>query len=142
MDQGRLEVSFELLNDRVQFRAVSATNPERPIQCDYLAPVGDGDGFRGLELLVMSFGNCVATGVVGILRRMQKHPVNFKASLIGEKSDQPLALKRITMAMQITCPGLTAEEMDKAIRLAEGICPVWNAIRGNVAVQVSYSLGA
>jgi len=140
MDQSRLEINFELLNDKVQFRAVSATNPERPLQCDYLAPVGDGDGFRGLELLVMSFGNCAATGIVGILRRMQKHPVSFRAQVTGEKSEQPLALQRIAMEVQVACPELTAEEMDRALKLAEGICPVWNAIKGNVAVDVNYSL--
>ncbi len=140
MDQSRLEINFELLNDKVQFRAVSATNPERPVQCDYLAPVGDGDGFRGLELLVMSFGNCAATGIVGILRRMQKHPVSFRARVTGEKTEQPLALQRIDMQVQVRCPGLTLEEMGRAVQLAEGICPVWNAIRGNVAVAVDYSL--
>lgn len=140
MDQSRLEVNMELLDDKVKFRAVSATNPDRPVQCDYLAPIGDGDGFRGLELLVMSFGGCTATGIVGILRRMQHHPAVFRAVVTGEKSDQPLTLKRIAMQVEVSCPGLTEEELARAVKLAEGICPVWGAIRGNVAVDVGYAL--
>ncbi len=48
-----LDISVKLINDKLQFKGISETNLDFPIPFDYLPPIGDGQGFRGLELLIM-----------------------------------------------------------------------------------------
>jgi len=50
------EVTVRLTNQKVQFTGVSNANPEQPITFDYKPPIGDGLGYNGLELLLMSIG--------------------------------------------------------------------------------------
>lgn len=90
MNQDTLKISIDLINDKVQFNGKSVTNQDRPIRFDYLPPHGDGDGYRGLELLMMSFGGCYSTAVVAILRKMHKSITDFRLDLSGVVSEQPL----------------------------------------------------
>ena len=70
MNSNQFEVTVNLTNQKVQFVGVSMSNPDRPIAFDYLPPLGDGQGYRGLELLLMSFTGCVSTAIVYLLRKM------------------------------------------------------------------------
>ena len=54
------EVSVKLINQKIQFSAVSSANPDHPIIADVQPPIGDGQGFGGLELMLMSFAVCSA----------------------------------------------------------------------------------
>ncbi len=48
------EVTIRLINDKVRFTGVSKANPDHPLSIDYVPPLGDGMGFRGLELFLLS----------------------------------------------------------------------------------------
>ena len=63
-----LYVDAKLVNQKVQFKAISRTNPDYPVVLDYVPPLGDGQGLAGLELLLMSFCGCVSTAVTALLR--------------------------------------------------------------------------
>ena len=65
-----LNVEITRTNRKVHFEGVSDANPERRIPFDFAPPLGDGNGFAGLELLLMSFAGCVSTTVVFLLGRM------------------------------------------------------------------------
>ena len=67
------EITLRLVNDKVQFLGVSEENLARPIQFDYAPPVGDGDGYKGIELLMLSFAGCVSTAIVFLLRKKSKN---------------------------------------------------------------------
>lgn len=86
-----IEINLALINQKVKFSCVSSAKADQPITVDYLPPLGDGEGFLGLELLVMSFGGCVSTGIVGILRRMGKSILNY--SMAEKISPVWIALK-------------------------------------------------
>lgn len=58
---------MHLTHDRVQFRGVSPANPDRPIAFDFAPPLGDGQGYNGLELLLMSLAGCSGTTVAPLL---------------------------------------------------------------------------
>ena len=62
MSENVEEVTVHLANEKVQFIGVSASNPDRFITFDYKPPIGDGKGFNGLELLLMSLGGCSGPG--------------------------------------------------------------------------------
>jgi len=136
----KVEVSVSLINDKVQFRGVSKTNPESPIIIDYLPPLGDGQGFLGLELLVMSFAGCVSTGVVALLRRTGKNISGFKMNVIGIKRANPLSLEKICLEVILESDNTEDLEMQTVIKQAEIISPVWIAIKNNVEVVAEYKI--
>ena len=83
------EVTVQLTNQKVQFTGVSKSNPDRPIAFDYKPPLGDGQGYNGLELLLMSLSGCSATAVVYLLRKMGKNISGLKVNAKGVRRGQP-----------------------------------------------------
>lgn len=72
MSEQKEQVSVRLINEKVQFRGISNANPDQSITFDYKPPLGDGLGYNGLELLLMSFTGCNATAIAYLLRKMGK----------------------------------------------------------------------
>lgn len=66
----QLEAAVSLINDKIQFSGVVRDNPA--ITFDYHPPIGDGHGFTGLEVLLLSLAGCSASTVVYLLRSMKK----------------------------------------------------------------------
>jgi organic hydroperoxide reductase OsmC/OhrA len=135
-----LIVNIHRTNQKVHFEAISDRNPGRVIPFDYAPPVGDGDGFAGLELLLASFAGCVSTTIVFLLGRMGKQVSSYDARAEGVRSERPLALREIHLHLRLRSEGLTDAGMAEAIRQAEAVSPVWQAVKGNLAVTVTYEL--
>jgi putative redox protein len=135
-----VEIKLSLINEKVKFKAVSSTNQEHPITIDYLPPLGDSEGFLGLELLVMSFAGCVSTGIVGILRKMEKNIKDYSMHIVGNKAENPLRLENIHFEIEVASDNLTDEALQKVMHMAEQISPVWIALRNNVEVTWHYKI--
>lgn len=135
-----VEIHLELVNQKVKFTGVSTTNPDIPVTIDYLPPLGDGEGFLGLELLVMSFAGCVSTGIVGLLRRMNKSISLYKMDVTGIKNEAPLSLQKIDFTITVESNDISEEEIRSVLKKAEEISPVWIAIRNNVEVEWQYKI--
>ena len=138
-----IKVKAELLNDKVQFRGVSEANPGRPVQFDYIAPIGDGDGFAGLELLLLSLAGCSATGVAYVVRKMGKTVDSLSVNATGVKRETPLPMRFVTIDLEfaLRSPGLTEAEAERALAIVEeSVCPVWGMIRGNCEVRAQIKL--
>ena len=133
-------VTLERTAGNVHFEATSADHPTLPVLFDYTPPLGTGDGLAGLEALVMTFSGCVSTALVGLLLRLGKHIDQYRVRAEGERSEQPLALKKIFFHVMIQSNDVTAEDMQTVLRQAEMISPVWIAIKGNVAVEATYQI--
>lgn len=56
-----LKVTVDLANQKVQFIGAARSNP--PVTFDYDPPLGDGQGYTGLEGLLMSLAACGATAI-------------------------------------------------------------------------------
>lgn len=124
----------------VHFEATSEDHPALMIPFDYTPPLGSGEGFAGLEALVMTFSGCVSTAIIGLLLRLGRHVDGFSVRAEGERNEQPLFLKKIQFHIAIQSSDVTVEEIETVLRQAEVISPVWIAIKGNVAVETSYQL--
>jgi uncharacterized OsmC-like protein len=135
-----LTVNVKRTNQKVHFEGVSVNNPNISIPFDFTPPLGDGCGFAGLELLLMSFTGCVSTAVVFLLQRMDKHIVSYSASAEGVRNEHPLSLKEICLTIQIKSEDITDEDMKNVIKQAENVSPVWQAIKNNVNAKVTYVL--
>ena len=136
------EVTVQLVNQKVQFTGVSKSNPGRPVSFDYKAPIGDGQGFNGLELLLMSLSGCSGTSVVYLLRKMGKNVSSFTVNAKGLRRDRlPIKFEKIFLEFVLTSPDAKDADMEKAIRLSEeSVCPVWQMVKNNVEVVADYKI--
>ena len=126
-----------LKDDNVAFEGISKTNTNTPLKFDYIPPVGRGDGFRGLELLVLTMGGCFSTAVVYNLRKMGRSINSFHVRLKGVKNESVLSLKRVDAEIEIISDDISQEELSKSIRHAMEMSPVLLSVKGNVEFVVS-----
>ena len=136
-----LEVKLQLADNKLRFNANARDNPELVI--DYFPPLGSGEGYTSLELLLASFGSCVSSTVLTLLRMKYKRQVN--ACAIRAKGtvreEHPRAFTNMDVMLTITSPDATETEVHNAIAVAEAqLCPVWSMLRGNVEATVSFQL--
>ena len=135
-----VEIRMQLVDDKVKLRGISDANPDKPVNFDYTPPLGSGDGFAGIEMIVMSFAGCVSTAILGLLKRRGKAIRSYEMNIQGIKREVPLSLEAIEFVALIGAEDVTAEEMDEVLAMAEKISPAWIAIRGNVNVKGEWKL--
>ncbi len=134
------KVSMKLANDKLLFKGRSRDNEE--VSMDYFPPLGDGAGYTGLELLLMSFSGCSATSVVFLLRKMGKTIESMTINSEGIKNEElPRAFREIKIKYTIESQDVNAADVSKAIKLSEdSVCPVWSMIKGNVDVIPEFEI--
>ncbi len=135
-----LIVEVKKTDNKVHFEVVSKINSSRAIPFDYAPPLGNGQGFSGLEILLMSFAGCVSTTVVFLLGRSGKHITSYTASVEGIRNEHPLSLKEIQFHICIESEDIKRTDMENAIKQAETISPVWLAVKNNITVVITSEL--
>lgn len=130
----QLEVSVDLTNQKVQFTGVARANSAIMIDC--LPPLGDGQGYTPLELLLISLASCSGTTVLTLLRKMRKNISGLKVNATGIRREQPpTSFQKITLEFVISSEDVQSSEVEKAIKLTEETyCPVWTMLKNNVEV--------
>ena len=120
------------------------TGNHPPIILDYIPPLGDGQGYTPLELLLMSLATCAGATLVTLLRRMHKTVAVLKVQAHGLRRDShPICFRQITLEFVLTSADTAAADMDKALHLAEETyCSVWAMLKGNVEVKTEYRINA
>ena len=138
----KFEVNLELKNDKLLFRGNSRDNHD--ISMDYFPPLGDGNGYTGLELLLMSFAGCSSTSVIYLLRKMGKNIRGMRASASGIKREEmPKAFREIRITYYINSADANESDVRKALTLSEeSVCPVWSMIKGNVDIHTEIEISA
>ena len=136
----QLEIALHLSNDKIQFTGKARGNPE--IIMDYFPPVGNGEGYTGLELLLMSLSGCSATSIVGILKKMNKNVIAFHAGARGiRRTTHPTSFERIFLSFHLTSDNTADADIEKAIEMSEDtICPVWNMLKNSVEIITVYEI--
>jgi putative redox protein len=134
------QTTVTLTNQKVHFEGVSRDNPQSPIAFDYIPPVGDGQGYKGLELLLMSFSGCVSTAVVFLLRKMGKNIASYKMHAEGYCREEPLSLQKISARIEICSKDIIDSDMQAVITKAAVISPVWRSLNENIEVELKYEI--
>jgi len=142
MSELKEEVTVRLINQKVQFTGLSNANPEQSITFDYKPPLGDGKGYNGLELLLMSFCGCSATAIVYLLRKMGKTVSGLEVNARGIRREQPpIKFEKIFIEFILNSKDIKDADIQKAIQLAEqSVGPVWQMIKNNVEVVSDYKI--
>jgi len=135
-----LTVNIQLTNQKVHFTAISESHPEITLPVDFTPPLGDGEGLTGIEMLLLSFGGCISTAVVLLLRRTGKKIASYSAKVTGERNERPLYLKKILFEVDIQSEDITPEEIEEVLKQAEQISPAWLAMKNNVEIVAGYHL--
>ena len=140
MTPEQLEISLSLINEKVQFSALSKNHPA--ITIDYKAPIGDGQGLMPLELLLMSLASCSGSTILTLLRKMKKSVASFEVRAQGVRRGQhPTAFEKIFLHFALNSSDANDKDMADAIRLSEeSYCPVWAMLRNNVEVIPEYHI--
>lgn len=136
-----LAVKLRTIDEKSMFSATARENPE--IIIDYFPPVGSGKGYTSLELLMLSFGSCVSTTLLSLLRYRKKKKVDgVVAELQGSvREEHPKALKHISLNLTFKSKELSKAEVQEMLKVAEDkLCPVWTMIKGNVDVDVNIEI--
>jgi putative redox protein len=142
MAEPQEEVTVRLINQKIKFAGLSKANPDRPITFDYRPPLGDGKGYNGLELLLMSFCGCSATAVVYLLRKMGKTVSGMEVVAKGvRKNEPPIKFTKIFIEFIVNSQDARDSDIERAIGLAEeSVCPVWQMIKNNVQVVPAFRI--
>lgn len=136
-----LTVKMQTLDEKTKFSATARENPE--IIIDYFPPIGSGNGYTSLELFMASFGSCVSSTLLSLLRfRMKKKVDGVIVEVQGTvREEHPKALKHILLDLTFKSKELSETEALDALKAAEEkMCPVWSMIKGNVDVDVKIAI--
>jgi len=135
-----LIVKVNRTDNKVHFEGVSDANADISIPFDFAPPLGEGQGFAGLELLLMSFAGCVSTTIVFLLGRSGKHIASYSAVAEGIRTEHPLLLREIRLHISIESNDIKDTDMKNAVKQAEAVSPVWQAVKNNVTTNVAFEL--
>lgn len=134
-----LTASISLLNDKLHFEGNVDGND--PVSIDYVPPLGDNLGYTSLELFLLSLSSCVGSAILVLTRKMNKNIIAFNIKSSGiRKEDHPTGFKTIEMTANIKSADLTDAEMDKVLKMIEGICPVMSMINDKVEIKINYNI--
>jgi putative redox protein len=136
----QLEVMVNSTDHKVQCMGTAGANPA--ITFDYRQPLGDGQGYTPLEVLLMSLAVCSVTTIVYLLRKMKKNVSGFKVNAKGiRRETHPTSLEKISLEFILTSRDIADSEMQKAIQLSEDTyCPVWAMLKNNVEIKTEYKI--
>jgi putative redox protein len=112
------------------------------VPVDYSPPLGDGQGYGGLDLLLMSLAACSAQTVLPLLQKMKQDVRSFTATAVGRRrTEHPTVLTEIALTFDIEGNNLAAELIEKAVRLSEEkYCPVWAMLKPGVPISSSIKI--
>ena len=86
---------------------------------------GDDDGFRPLELMLISLGGCTGMDVISILQKKRQEVTGFEVKVHAERAaDHPKVFTSITVEYVLNGNNLDSEAVDRAVELSSTkYCP-------------------
>ena len=92
------------------------------------------------ELIAAAHGSCFAMALSNVLAEGGTPPERLEITAVCTFDVDEVKVSNSTLDIRGYVPGMDAEDFQSAVERAEQGCPVSNALRGNVDIQVSASL--
>jgi lipoyl-dependent peroxiredoxin len=92
------------------------------------------------ELIAAAHGSCYAMALSNTLAEMGNEPEELNISAVCTFDADQLKVTTMVLDVRGRVPGLDAEGFQNAAEQANQGCPVSNALRGNVDIQLNASL--
>lgn len=92
------------------------------------------------ELIAAAHASCYAMALSNVLHEGGNDPEELRITATCVLDMGSLKITTETLEVHGSVPGLDADGFQQAVEQADQVCPVTNALRGNVDVQVNASL--
>ena len=92
------------------------------------------------ELIAAAHASCFAMAFSNTLAEQGNEPEELNINAVCTFDADQLKVTTMVLEVRGRVPGLDAEGFQNAAEQAEQVCPVSNALRGNVDIQVNASL--
>ena len=92
------------------------------------------------ELIASAHATCYAMALSNTLAEAGNAPESLTVDAVCVLDDQQLKITTVDLNVQGNVPGMSQDDFENAARQAEQICPVSNALRGNVEIRLNPSL--
>ncbi len=92
------------------------------------------------ELIAAAHATCYAMALSVTLAEKDTPPERLEVDAVCTLDDQQLKITNVNLDVRGTIPGIGEDEFENAAREAEQLCPVSNALRGNVEIQLQTRL--
>ena len=93
------------------------------------------------ELIAAAHGSCFAMALSNVLAQGGTPPERLEITAVCTFDVDEVKVSSSTLNIRGYVPGMDVEDFQSAVEQAEQGCPVSNALRGNVEMQVNASLG-
>ncbi len=92
------------------------------------------------ELIASAHATCYAMALSHTLAEKDTLPERLEVDAVCTLDDQKLKIVRVALDVRGAVTGMSEEEFEKSAREAEQLCPVSNALRGNLEIQLQTHL--
>jgi lipoyl-dependent peroxiredoxin len=94
------------------------------------------------ELIAAAHASCFAMALALVLGEAHKPPeqLTVTAACTLDEVDGAPRITTVELAVRGSVPGLDADGFEQHVAQAAGLCPVSNALRGNVEISISSKL--
>ncbi len=101
---------------------------------------GDEDGFRPLELMLVSLGGCTGMDVLSILRKKRQDVTGFNVRVDAERAEEhPRVFTGITLYYTVRGKNIDPNAVERAIELSETrYCPAQAMLVSSVPIKHEY----
>ncbi len=94
------------------------------------------------ELIAAAHATCYAMALSVTLTQQGNEPEQLEVDAVCVLDDQQLKITTVNINVRGTVPDMDEQGFEDAAREAEQLCPVSNALRGNVDIQLHTSLAS
>jgi lipoyl-dependent peroxiredoxin len=92
------------------------------------------------ELIAAAHATCYAMALSNTLAEKDTPPERLEVDAVCTLDDQQLKITSVNLDVRGAVPGISEEDFENAARDAEQVCPVSNALRGNLEIQLQTHL--
>lgn len=92
------------------------------------------------ELIAAAHGSCFAMALSNVLAEGGNPPERLEITAVCTFDVDNIKVSGVDLDIRGHVPGMDVEDFQSAVEQAEQGCPVSNALRGNVEIQVSATL--
>ena len=92
------------------------------------------------ELITAAHASCYAMALSNVLAQMGNEPEELNISAVCTFDVDQVKVTKMVLDVRGRVPGLDAEGFQSAAEQGEEACPISNALRGNVDIQLNASL--
>jgi putative redox protein len=125
----------------LSFTGTAGTGFQVPLGAESEAG-GANDGFRPLELMVISLAGCTAMDVISILRKKQQDVTGFEVRVQADRAaEHPKVFTRMVVVYHVTGHNVDEVALHRAIELsAAKYCPAQAMLAKVVPMELKYEI--